>query len=155
VKDFFRYLDRRVAAIRRLGFRKFQVTDDQPHIEYATWVCAKEISRVLPALLDLSVAPPLVNANAGFVERLNAYRQLQFYRASLHAYDGDRDGWARDIREVLKGDGKNPYYRWFVGERSMLERKTAFFIHRHTEDHNGHLTDVVRPAKLHRASTRA
>jgi hypothetical protein len=43
-------------------------------------------------------------------------RLMQFYRASLHAYEGDRDAWARDIREVMLGDGGNPYYRWFVGE---------------------------------------
>ena len=107
----------------RTGLERFAadappVTDDQPRIEYAPWVRAKEISRVLPALLDLHVAPPLVNADAGFIERMNAHQQrlMQFYRASLHAYDGDRDAWARDIREVMRGDGGNPYYRWFVGD---------------------------------------
>ena len=40
---------------------------------------------------------------------------MQFYRASLHAYDGDRDAWGRDIREVLREDAANPYYRWFGG----------------------------------------
>ncbi len=45
------------------------VTDDQPRIEYASWVRAKEISRVLPALLDLRLPPPLLNADAGFIER--------------------------------------------------------------------------------------
>ncbi|WP_445178150.1 fused MFS/spermidine synthase [Pseudomonas sp. McL0111] len=94
------------------------VTDDQPRIEYAPWVRAKEISRVLPALLDLYKAPPLVNADAGLNERMEANRQrlMQFYRASLHAYDGDRDAWARDIREVMQGDRANPYFRWFVGQ---------------------------------------
>jgi predicted membrane-bound spermidine synthase len=107
----------------RAGLERFTadaqpVTDDQPRIEYAPWVRAKEISRVLPALLDLRIAPPLVNADAGFNERMNAHQQrlMQFYRASLHAYDGDRDAWARDIREVMRGDGGNPYFRWFVGE---------------------------------------
>lgn len=94
------------------------VTDDQPRIEYAPWVRAKEITRVLPALLDLHTAPALLNADAAFTERMDIHRQrlMQFYRASLHAYDGDRDAWARDIREVMRGDGGNPYYRWFVGE---------------------------------------
>lgn len=94
------------------------VTDDQPRIEYAPWVRAKEISRVLPALLDLYKAPPLVNADAGFNERMEVNRQrlMQFYRASLHAYDGDRDAWGRDIREVMQGDRANPYFRWFVGQ---------------------------------------
>jgi spermidine synthase len=94
------------------------VTDDQPRIEYAPWVRSKEISRVLPALLDLHQPPVLVNADLGFTERMNIHQQrlMQFYRASLHAYDGDRDAWSRDIREVMRGDGGNPYYRWFVGE---------------------------------------
>jgi spermidine synthase len=94
------------------------VTDDQPRIEYAPWVRSKEISRVLPALLDLHQPPVLVNADLGFTERMNIHQQrlMQFYRASLHAYDGDRDAWSRDIREVMRGDGGNPYFRWFVGE---------------------------------------
>jgi predicted membrane-bound spermidine synthase len=106
------------AGLERFAADAQPVTDDQPRIEYAPWVRAKEISRVLPALLDLRIAPPLVNADAGFNERMNAHQQrlMQFYRASLHAYDGDRDAWARDIREVMRGDGGNPYFRWFVGE---------------------------------------
>jgi predicted membrane-bound spermidine synthase len=106
------------AGLERFAADAQPVTDDQPRIEYAPWVRAKEISRVLPALLDLHIAPALVNADAGFNERMNAHQQrlMQFYRASLHAYDGDRDAWARDIREVMRGDGGNPYFRWFVGE---------------------------------------
>ena len=107
----------------RAGLERFAgdapaVTDDQPRIEYAPWVRAKEISRVLPALLDLHTAPDLLNAEPAFVDRLNVHRQrlMQFYRSSLHAYDGDREAWARDIREVINGDGANPYYRWFVGQ---------------------------------------
>lgn len=107
----------------RAGLERFAadvppVTDDQPRIEYAPWVRSKEITRVLPALLDLYVPPPLVNADAAFEERMQGHRQrlMQFYRASLHAYDGDRDAWGRDIREVMQGDGGNPYFRWFVGQ---------------------------------------
>lgn len=108
----------------RQGLERFAddapaVTDDQPHIEYAPWVRAKEISRVLPALLDLRQPLPLINDDPAFVERMNIHQQrlMQFYRSSLHAYDGDREAWGRDIREVIRGDGANPYYRWFVGER--------------------------------------
>jgi predicted membrane-bound spermidine synthase len=106
------------AGLERFAADAQPVTDDQPRIEYAPWVRSKEISRVLPALLDLHVAPPLVNADEGFTERMNTHQQrlMQFYRASLHAYDGDRDAWARDVREVMRGDGGNPYFRWFVGE---------------------------------------
>ena len=107
----------------RAGLERFAgdapaVTDDQPRIEYAPWVRAKEISRVLPALLDLHTAPVLLNAEPAFINRMNVHRQrlMQFYRSSLHAYDGDREAWARDIREVINGDGSNPYYRWFVGQ---------------------------------------
>lgn len=59
-----------------------------------------------------------IGSATGFNEQMNAHHQrlMQFYRASLHAYDGNRDAWARDIREVMLGDGGNPYYRWFVGE---------------------------------------
>lgn len=107
----------------RSGLERFAadaqpVTDDQPRIEYAPWVRAREITRVLPALLDQHIAPPLVNAEPAFIERMNTHQQrlMQFYRASLHAYDGDREAWARDMREVMRGDAGNPYYRWFVGE---------------------------------------
>ncbi|WP_130905652.1 fused MFS/spermidine synthase [Pseudomonas sp. Sample_22] len=106
------------AGLERFAASAPPVTDDQPRIEYAPWVRAKEITRVLPTLLDLHTAPPLLNADQGFTERMNTHQQrlMQFYRASLHAYEGDRDAWSRDIREVMRGDGGNPYYRWFVGE---------------------------------------
>ncbi|MHC8344351.1 spermidine synthase [Pseudomonas sp. RT6P73] len=106
------------AGLERFAADALPVTDDQPRIEYAPWVRAKEISRVLPALLDLRQPPLLLNADTAFIERMNTHQQrlMQFYRASLHAYDGDRDAWARDIREVMRGDSGNPYYRWFVGD---------------------------------------
>lgn len=106
------------AGLDRFAADAPAVTDDQPRIEYAPWVRSKEITRVLPALLDLYQPPTLVNADAGFSERMETHRQrlMQFYRASLHAYDGDRDAWGRDIREVMQGDRANPYFRWFVGQ---------------------------------------
>ena len=106
------------AGLERFAANAPAVTDDQPRIEYAPWVRSKEITRVLPALLDLYVPPPLVNADTGFTERMETHRQrlLQFYRASLHAYDGDRDAWGRDMREVMRWDGGNPYFRWFTGQ---------------------------------------
>ena len=101
------------AGLERFAANAPAVTDDQPRIEYAPWVRSKEITRVLPALLDLYQPPPLVNADAGFTERLETHHQrlMQFYRASLHAYDGDRDAWGRDMREVMREDGGNPYFR--------------------------------------------
>ncbi|MGA9701013.1 spermidine synthase, partial [Pseudomonas sp.] len=104
-------------GLERFAGAALPVTDDQPRIEYAPWVRSKEITRVLPALLDLRVPAPLLNADASFTTTLAAEqrRLMQFYRASLHAYAGDRDAWGRDIREVLREDGANPYYRWFGG----------------------------------------
>lgn len=103
-------------GLERFAANALPVTDDQPRIEYAPWVRSKEITRVLPALLDLRVPAPLLNADAAFTRTLGAEQQrlMQFYRASLHAYDGDRDAWGRDIREVLQQDSANPYYRWFI-----------------------------------------
>jgi len=103
-------------GLERFAANALPVTDDRPRIEYAPWVRSKEITRVLPALLDLRVPAPLVNADASFARTLAAEQQrlMQFYRASLHAYDGDRDAWGRDIRDVLQQDSANPYYRWFI-----------------------------------------
>ncbi|MUF08388.1 spermidine synthase, partial [Pseudomonas sp. CCM 7893] len=64
----------------RQGLERFvadalPVTDDQPRIEYAPWVRNKEISRVLPALLDLRVPVPLLNADAAFLRTLDSEQQ--------------------------------------------------------------------------------
>ncbi len=60
---------------------------------------------------------PLLNADAAFSRTLASEQQRlrQFYHASLHAYDGDRAAWGRDIQAVLKQDSTNPY-RWFIGQ---------------------------------------
>ncbi|SDJ40045.1 Predicted spermidine synthase with an N-terminal membrane domain [Pseudomonas delhiensis] len=93
------------------------VTDDQPRIEYAPWVRAREITRVLPALLALRRAPPLEGAEPSFRAAVDEHwaRLRRFYDLSLHAYRGDRQAWARDARQVVRDDGDNPYYRWFLG----------------------------------------
>jgi len=93
------------------------VTDDQPRIEYAPWVRPREITRVLPALLALRSAPPLQGAAPAFASAVNdQWRSLaRFYSLSLHAYNGNRQAWAREARELARSDGGNPYYRWFLG----------------------------------------
>lgn len=93
------------------------VTDDQPRIEYSAWVRPREITRVLPALLALRQAPPLLDASPAFVAAVgDQWRTLQrFYSLSLHAYNGNREAWAREARELARSDGDNPYYRWFLG----------------------------------------
>lgn len=92
------------------------VTDDQPRIEYAPWVRSREITRVLPVLLALRREPPLLNASPAFLGEVDdQWRSLRrFYGVSLLAYRGDRQGWAREVRAVMREDGDNPYYRWFL-----------------------------------------
>ncbi len=65
------------------------VTDDRPRIEYAPWVRPREINRVLPELLNLRHPPVLVNVSPEFRQRMNQESRnlMQFYRASLHAYE--------------------------------------------------------------------
>ncbi|MDE1167304.1 MAG: fused MFS/spermidine synthase [Pseudomonas sp.] len=106
----------------RQGLERFAgdapaVTDDRPHIEYAPWVRPGEITRTLPALLGLYQPPPINNANPMFNERLATHTQRLrlFYRASLHAYQGERSAWARDMQAVLEEDRTNPYFDWFMG----------------------------------------
>jgi len=106
----------------RAGLERFAggvppVTDDQPRIEYAGWVRPREITRVLPTLLALKGAPPLQGAEPAFASAVNdRWRALErFYSLSLHAYNGNRQAWAREARELARSDGDNPYFRWFLG----------------------------------------
>ncbi len=93
------------------------VTDDRPRIEYAPWVRSKEITRVLPELLALRTPPPLLRADAGFQGAVSdQWRTLaRFYALTLHAYNGNRQAWAREMRGLARSDGDNPYFRWFIG----------------------------------------
>lgn len=74
--------------------------------------------RLMDAKSRWALPAPLVNADAAFSRALASEqrRLMQFYRASPHAYDGDRAAWGRDIQAMLKQDSANPYYRWFVGQ---------------------------------------
>ncbi|MEN5302883.1 fused MFS/spermidine synthase [Pseudomonas sp. TWI628] len=91
------------------------VTDDRPRIEYAPWVRAREITRVLPPLLALRTPPPLHGGDdslrAGVEARWGLLRK--FYGVSLLAYEGNRQAWAREVRQLMQADGANPYFRWF------------------------------------------
>ncbi|MDD1013902.1 fused MFS/spermidine synthase [Pseudomonas rubra] len=93
------------------------VTDDQPRIEYSAWVRPGEITRVLPTLLALRQAPPLLSADPGVAGAVNdQWLTLQrFYSLSLHAYNGNRQAWAREAGALQRSDGNNPYFRWFLG----------------------------------------
>lgn len=78
----------------------------------------KELERVLPRLLALRTMPPRRGADEAFLAVVADERDrlLRFYGAGLHAYNGERDLWAREMRQVMSQDGRNPYYRWFVSE---------------------------------------
>jgi spermidine synthase len=93
------------------------VTDDSPRIEYAPWVRPREITQVLPALLELGTDAPVVGADDALrAEIAQRRRDLQnFYAAGIAAYHGDRDGWSKAIERVMASDPDNPYYRWIAG----------------------------------------
>jgi spermidine synthase len=106
----------------RAGLAKFAaaarpVTDDRPSIEYGTWTHRNELLRVLPDVLSLYSAPPLVSAPENFANELEAERKIlmEFYRASLYAYQGDQKAWANSMRSVVQQDPANPYYSWILG----------------------------------------
>lgn len=106
----------------RTGLERFAgaaaaVTDDQPRIEYSSWVRSREITRVLPTLLALRKSPPLENADQGFVAAVEDQwaTLMRFYGLSLHAYNGNREAWAREAQGLARSNGDNPYYRWFLG----------------------------------------
>ena len=93
------------------------VTDDRPRIEYADWVRPGEFARVLPTLYQLADFPVLTGQDAQFQAGLAAeQRRLRgFYRAGLSAYRRDYAAWAQDMRQLMREDAANPYYRWFTG----------------------------------------
>ncbi|MNM51112.1 Spermidine synthase [compost metagenome] len=93
------------------------VTDDRPRIEYAPWVRSGEITRVLPQLLSLRTAPPLINADAALLGAVEDQWHVlkRFYGLTLLAYNGNRQGWAREVRQLMQTEAGNPYFRWFIG----------------------------------------
>ena len=48
-------------------------------------------------------------------------RLYTFYVAGIHAQNGQRSAWARDIGRLMREDGDNPYYRWFTGGDRQVE----------------------------------
>jgi spermidine synthase len=89
------------------------VTDDQPRIEYASWLRRGEFQHVLQEMVALQTEPPLRRADEVFRREVAAERErlLGFYAAGLYAYAGERERWASALRRVLDEDGNNPYYR--------------------------------------------
>jgi spermidine synthase len=93
------------------------VTDDDPRIEYAAWVHPREVTRTLPALLDLRTDPPLTDADDAFRTEIMRQRQilLDFYTAGIAAYNDDRELWSEAEQKVQAADPGNPYYGWMAG----------------------------------------
>jgi spermidine synthase len=105
------------AGLERYAGDMPPVTDDRPRIEYGAWTRRGEFERALTRLLDLRSEPPLHGGDTSLVSAIAAERGrlLTFYAAGLHAQNGERALWARDIGRVIREDGQNPYYRWFTG----------------------------------------
>ena len=89
------------------------MTDDRPRIEHAAWVRRGEIRRVLPRLLEFAADLPLSPSDP-LRPAAEAQRRelLDFYRASLLAFEGKRSEAGAAMRDVLARDPRNPYYRW-------------------------------------------
>jgi spermidine synthase len=106
-------------GLERYVSNALPVTDNDPRIEYSTWVRDLEITRVLPKLLSLQSDPPLTNTDANMRSAISAQRHnlFDFYAAGIAAYNGDRESWGRTINRVVSQDSDNPYYRWIIGGR--------------------------------------
>lgn len=89
------------------------VTDDRPLIENARWVRRGELQRVLPRVLGVATAVPVVGDDS-LRTAVGAERRelLTFYSAALLARAGDREAAAAALRGALGSDPGNPYYRW-------------------------------------------
>ena len=61
-------------------------------------------------MLALRTPVPLEGAEPAFASAINdQWQTLQlFYSLSLHAYNGNRQAWAREARELARSDGNNP-----------------------------------------------
>jgi hypothetical protein len=104
-------------GLERYAGDALPVTDDRPRIEYAAWLRPAEFQRVLPRLLELRSDPPLRGADEKFRVAVGeeGERLVVFYGAGLRAYAGEQEQWATAFEHVLRADGDNRYYRWFVG----------------------------------------
>jgi spermidine synthase len=104
-------------GLERYAAKARPVTDDDPRIEYASWVRPREIVQTLPRLLALRTEPPLIGADDVLRSEIAAQRDVleDFYTAGIAAYKGDREAWGGAMQRVLAKDGDNSYYRWIAG----------------------------------------
>lgn len=93
------------------------VTDNDPRIEYSSWVHPSEITHVLPEMLALQTPPPVADADDAFTTQVSHEHQtlMKFYNAGLAAYDGNRYAWTAAMQYVMAQDSGNPYYGWLSG----------------------------------------
>jgi spermidine synthase len=72
-----------------------------------------EIQRVLPHVLDMATAVPILGDDRVRAEvEVERDELLTFYRAALQAYGGNAEAAVATLREALQRDPDNPYYRW-------------------------------------------
>jgi spermidine synthase len=92
------------------------VTDDRPRIEVAPWLRPGEMARILPAVMAVTTDPPLVGAEAGFLEQLARHRgELGLLFQALQAsQEGDRATAAASLRRLRMADPDNLYYAWIA-----------------------------------------
>jgi spermidine synthase len=93
------------------------VTDNNPRIEYATWVRPREVVRTLPELLALRTDPPVEGADDSMraAIALERERLLAFYSAGIAAYNGDRDLWSKSMQAAFASGEENSYFMWVAG----------------------------------------
>jgi spermidine synthase len=104
-------------GLEKYSARAQPVTDDDPRIEYSTWVRPKEITRTLPVLLGFESKPPLIDADDLTLAETakQGATLLNFYQAGVAAYNGDRNGWQEAMEYVIAHDQTNSYYNWLAG----------------------------------------
>lgn len=103
------------AGLGRYAGNALPVTDDRPRIEYASWVRAKEILRVLPKLLGLASPLPLSASHEQIADVERAFLNLlDFYEAAYRTYDNDSESWAQRKQELMRSVEPNAYYDWFL-----------------------------------------
>ncbi len=105
-------------GLERYANNAHPVTDNDPRIEYASWVRPKEITRTLPNLLSLRTDVPMTGGDDALRRQVSRERAtlLDFYAAGIAAYEGDRERWS-EMRRVPAADCNNPYYAWVTGNR--------------------------------------
>jgi spermidine synthase len=82
----------------------------------APWLRPGEMARILPAVMAVTTDPPLVGAEAGFLEQLARHRgELGLLFQALQAsQEGDRATAAASLRRLRMADPDNLYYAWIA-----------------------------------------